>query len=321
MPGAFWGEAVMTAVYLPNRAPTKAVIGKNPYEAIYGRKPNMSHLRTFGCVAHVKTAEPHLSKLADRSTKMVFIGYERNSGTKAYRFYDPHTKSLRVSRDVVFEEKQAWNWSSAADEAPTGNIFTVDFPSDDDAGKDVQMSGDTSDHGDQGDPNHHDADTDDEDASTGEDLGYDDAHDTMHDDHDHHEAQSDNDYHDDGHCHDDYANDMDADDSAPSMPRNSPSSNASTPTQFVSPPSQATTDSSGPRRYKTLKKIYNHAKPVTLDYSGLCLLGVDKPANFVEASKDPSWKHAMDEKLKAIESNDTWTLVTRRPNHKPIGLK
>jgi hypothetical protein len=55
---------------------------------------------------------------------MLFIGYERNSGTKAYRFYDPQTKRLRVSRDVVFEEKQAWNWSSAADEAPTGNIDT-----------------------------------------------------------------------------------------------------------------------------------------------------------------------------------------------------
>ena len=98
MLGSFWGEAVTTAVYLLNRAPTKAVIGKTPYEAIYGHKPSVSHLRTFGCVAHVKTAEPHLSKLADRSTKMVFIGYER--GTKAYRVYDPHTKRLRVSRDV-----------------------------------------------------------------------------------------------------------------------------------------------------------------------------------------------------------------------------
>ena len=107
LPGTFWGEAVSTAVYLLNRAPTKAVIGKTPYAAIYGRKPNVSHLRAFGCVAHVKTAEPHVSKLADRSTKMVFIEYERSSGTKAYRFYDPRTKCLRISRNVVFEENQA----------------------------------------------------------------------------------------------------------------------------------------------------------------------------------------------------------------------
>jgi hypothetical protein len=314
MPGSFWGEAVMTAVYLLNRAPTKAVIGKTPYEAIYGRKPHVSHLRTFGCVAHVKTAEPHLSKLADRSTKMVFIGYERNSGTKAYRFYDPHTKRLRVSRDVVFEEKQAWNWSGEADEASNGNIFTIDFPIRDDAGKDVQIYGDMPNHVDRGDHDRHDADTDDDDADTEEDLGSEGAHDGAHDDHAHQEAQSDDDYH----GHDDYADDTDADDPALSMPF---SSDASTPTQFVSPPSQAITDSLGPRRYKTLKKVYKDTKPVTLEYSGLCLLGVQEPANFVEASKVPSWKHAMDEELKAIESNGTWTLVTQPPNHKPIGLK
>ena len=50
-------------------------------------------------MVHVKTMEPHLSKLADRSTKMVFIGYERSSGTKAYRFYDPQTKRLWISRE------------------------------------------------------------------------------------------------------------------------------------------------------------------------------------------------------------------------------
>ena len=33
MPGKFWGEAVNTAVYLLNRAPTKSVVGMTPYEA------------------------------------------------------------------------------------------------------------------------------------------------------------------------------------------------------------------------------------------------------------------------------------------------
>ena len=85
----------------------------------------------------------------------------------------------------------------------------------------------------------------------------------MHGDHDHHKAHSDDNHHDDGHGHDDYANDTDADDPVPSMPRNSP-------------PSQVTTDSSGSRSYKTLKKIYKHAKPITLEYSRLCLLGVEE---------------------------------------------
>ena len=135
------------------------MIGKTPYEEIYGRKPIVSPIRMFGCVAHVKTTEPHLSKLADRSTKMVFIGYERSSGTKAYRFYDPRNKHLRISRDVVFEENQAWNWSAAADDAPNGNIFTVEFLADDDAGEDAQVVGKTPNQGDRNGSDRNGADT------------------------------------------------------------------------------------------------------------------------------------------------------------------
>ncbi|KAM3310132.1 hypothetical protein ACQJBY_031052 [Aegilops geniculata] len=186
-------------------------------------------------------------------------------------------------------------------------------------GEDVQVVGKTPNQGDHNGSDHHGADTNDDahwsqgesdyDAQdTGRDLGNDIDN----------EAHSDDDNQDDGHDHDDYADDADANDPASTTPETQPSSSsASTPTLFVSPPSQATTDSSGPRRYKTLKKVYKYTKPVMLEYSDLCLLGVEEPANFVEASKSSSWMHAMDEEMKAIESNGTWTLVndlrTKRP--------
>jgi hypothetical protein len=107
MPGRFWGEAVSTPVYLLNRAPTKSVVGMTPYEAWYGRKPSVDHLRTFGCVVHVKTVAGHTNKLADQNTPMVMIGYE--AGTKAYRAYNPVNKKLVVTRDVIFDEKKSWN--------------------------------------------------------------------------------------------------------------------------------------------------------------------------------------------------------------------
>jgi transposase InsO family protein len=103
MPGTFWGEAVTTAVYLLNRAPTQSVTGMTPYEAWHGARPDVSHLRVFGCVAHVRDVRPHLKKLEDRSRPMVFIGYE--PGSKAWRFYDPVGKRVHVARDVVFDEK------------------------------------------------------------------------------------------------------------------------------------------------------------------------------------------------------------------------
>ena len=46
-----------------------------------------------------------LSKLEDRSTPMVFLGYVE--GTKVYRLYDPRGDKVLVLRDVVFDEKVA----------------------------------------------------------------------------------------------------------------------------------------------------------------------------------------------------------------------
>lgn len=108
VPAKFWGEAVRVAVYLLNRSPTKSLIGKTPFEAWFGRKPAVKHLRTFRCVAYVERVGPGVSKLSDRSVLGVFLGYE--PGTKGYRVYDPVNDKLMVSRDVIFDEKQQWNW-------------------------------------------------------------------------------------------------------------------------------------------------------------------------------------------------------------------
>ena len=107
MPAKFWGEAVTTAVFILNRAPTKALTGKTPFEAWYGSKPNVSFLWTFGCIDHVRKTKQNLTKLEDRSTPMVFLGYAED--TKAYRLYDPRGDKVIVSRDVLFDEKAAWD--------------------------------------------------------------------------------------------------------------------------------------------------------------------------------------------------------------------
>ncbi|WVZ50199.1 hypothetical protein U9M48_001476 [Paspalum notatum var. saurae] len=109
VPAAFWGEAVKTAVYILNRSPTKSLDGKTPFEAWYKRKPSVQHLRTFGCVAFVKIVGPGVNKLADRSVPGVFLRYE--PGTKGYHVYDPVGRKLMVSRDVLFDEKRAWDWT------------------------------------------------------------------------------------------------------------------------------------------------------------------------------------------------------------------
>ena len=49
----YWAFAVSVAVYLKNRAPTRSIGGKTPYEAWDGRKPSLQHLRVFGCFAFI----------------------------------------------------------------------------------------------------------------------------------------------------------------------------------------------------------------------------------------------------------------------------
>jgi hypothetical protein len=79
VPARLWGEAMMTAVFLLNCAPTRSLVGCTPYEAWHGEKPLVHFLRVFGCVAHVKVTKPNTGKLDDRSTRMVMIGYEAGS--------------------------------------------------------------------------------------------------------------------------------------------------------------------------------------------------------------------------------------------------
>ncbi|WVZ77310.1 hypothetical protein U9M48_025192 [Paspalum notatum var. saurae] len=103
--GIFWGKAVATATFILNHAPTCALQGMTLYEAWHGEKPVVHFLHTFGCIAHVKDTRPGLKKLDDRSRRTIFIGYE--PGSKA-NCYDPATKRVVISREVVFEEAAKW---------------------------------------------------------------------------------------------------------------------------------------------------------------------------------------------------------------------
>jgi hypothetical protein len=105
MPAVFWGEAVVTAVYIFNRLPTKALNGRMPYEAWHGRKPTVSHLQVFGCLTFGKELG-HIGKLDDRRTPGVFIGY--TEGSNAYRILDPGIQCVHTTHDVVFDEGRGW---------------------------------------------------------------------------------------------------------------------------------------------------------------------------------------------------------------------
>ena len=102
LPKSFWAEALATAAYLRNRSPTKSVEGKTPYEALYGEKPKVGHLRVFGCTAYPHIPKDERRKLDAKTRKCIFLGYSSNR--KGYRLYDQCIRRVIHSRDVRFNE-------------------------------------------------------------------------------------------------------------------------------------------------------------------------------------------------------------------------
>ncbi|KAG6474344.1 hypothetical protein ZIOFF_068270 [Zingiber officinale] len=78
------------AIYLINRSSTKRLQNSTPNEAWYEKKPNVTHLKTFGCLAYSHIPDALRTKLDDKSEKYIFIGHSERS--KAYKLYNPKTK-------------------------------------------------------------------------------------------------------------------------------------------------------------------------------------------------------------------------------------
>ena len=74
------------------------------FEAWVGEKPNVGHLRIFGCVAYAHVAKDERKKLDSKARRCIFLGY--GTETKGYRLYNPKREKVFFSLDVVFNEKK-----------------------------------------------------------------------------------------------------------------------------------------------------------------------------------------------------------------------
>ena len=96
----YWAEVVHTTIYLRNRSPSSSLDGITPFEAWYGFKPMVKHLRVFGLVCYALVPKEKLQKLESRSVKCMLIGYSDEK--KGYRLLSD--AKFIVSRDVIFDE-------------------------------------------------------------------------------------------------------------------------------------------------------------------------------------------------------------------------
>ena len=103
LPNDYWAEAIATAAYVKNRAPTTAFeTDTTPYERWYGKKPDVTHLKVFGCIAYAHVPDVQRRKLDKKANKLRFVGYSTKS--KGYRLFDDETRKVFIRRDVLFNE-------------------------------------------------------------------------------------------------------------------------------------------------------------------------------------------------------------------------
>ncbi|GBE85892.1 hypothetical protein SCP_0804160 [Sparassis crispa] len=120
LPHYLWAEAIAHAVYIKNRSPTQVLNGATPEEKWNGTKPNISYLQEFSSPVWVLTEDATLSKLAPRANKYIFVGYM--DGPKAIKYYDAHTRQIKISRNFQFSSNSPDHLPSNAPHVPQEQI-------------------------------------------------------------------------------------------------------------------------------------------------------------------------------------------------------
>ena len=97
-----WAKACGTVVYVQNRSPHRRLGDITPEEALTGEKPEISHLRIFGCPIYIHVPREKRMKLDPFGKQGIFVGYSELA--KVYRIYIPDQRKMELSRDITFEE-------------------------------------------------------------------------------------------------------------------------------------------------------------------------------------------------------------------------
>ena len=93
---SLWPYAVYTAAYTRNRCFNRR-LKKTPFEALTGKKPNLANMRKFGSECYAYNEDVR-TKLDIKSTKGIFVGYDRNS--PAYLVYYPDYGKVKKCRII-----------------------------------------------------------------------------------------------------------------------------------------------------------------------------------------------------------------------------
>ena len=136
LPDQFWAEAINTASYLHDRSPSRTTGGHTPYEKLRKKKPEISHLRRFGCPAYKLIPEEQRSgKFSERAQECIFLGYVHDTW-KIWRLWEPQGKRVIQASDVRFDESKVLGTTVREhmnlENSILGSIVSRDLPAEED---------------------------------------------------------------------------------------------------------------------------------------------------------------------------------------------
>ena len=128
LPPSYWSYAVSTAMHIINRLPTPLLKNLTPWELLFKSKPDITHLRSFGCVCFPLLKPYNSHKLQPHTTPCIFLGYPAH--TKGYICQHPQTSRIYISRHVHFNELEFFTPQSlTTGPPPTSSIqFSTQCP-------------------------------------------------------------------------------------------------------------------------------------------------------------------------------------------------
>lgn len=127
LPNIYWAYAATYFVDIHNVMPNaSSEPGSTPHQLIYGTKPDVSHLRVFGCTAYVRVPPEFRKKLDPKSRKGVFVGIYNDA---AYKIMLPSREIIK-SKDVIFNEVRDSQPLPPTNDASSSIVPPVAPPSD-----------------------------------------------------------------------------------------------------------------------------------------------------------------------------------------------
>ena len=101
-PARYWSWAMLHAAYTRNRIGHKRLGGRTPYQLLYGKIPDLSDHRVWGCNAWALIPSAKRKKWCARAIRGIFIGYSDDS--KCSLVYCTKSRRVLESSQIIYDE-------------------------------------------------------------------------------------------------------------------------------------------------------------------------------------------------------------------------